>query len=139
MSVNIALSNFAETAKYNTEGGVGCDQNTDTPDIDFFQKICGMIEIDDSSTTVLCDVDGPAGGYSFQWGQGGNAKDASEFGGSAWLLMSQGGNSVSGHWDLNLAFASPPTNTEVPKPGMAVLFGMGLLGLGIARRRSRKA
>ena len=138
-SVNIALSNFAETAKYKTEGGVSYDQNTDTPDIDFFQKICGMIEIDDGSTTVLCDVDGPAGGYSFQWGQGGNAKDASEFGGSAWLLMSQGGNSVSGHWDLNLAFASPPTSTEVPEPGMAVLFGMGLLGLGIARRRSRKA
>lgn len=53
--------------------------------------------------------------------------------------MTQDDNAVSGHWELNLALASPPTSTEVPEPGMAVLVGMGLLGLGIARRRSRKA
>ena len=47
--------------------------------LDFFQDVAGSIEIDNITYTV----DGFAGGYSFQWGQGGNAKDASEFGGSA--------------------------------------------------------
>jgi hypothetical protein len=136
-TANIALtfSNFAETAKYKTEGGVSYDQNTDTPDIDFFQDVAGTIEID----SVTYTVDGFAGGYSFQWGQGGNAKDASEFGGSSWLLMSDGSGSLSGHWDLNLAFGAPVTTTEVPEPGVVALFGMGLLGLGLARRRGRKA
>jgi hypothetical protein len=137
-TVNIALSNFAETAQYKTEGGVTYDQNTDTPDIDFFQTIGGTISIDDGTSTVVYNVDGPAGGYSFQWGQGGNAKDANEFGGSTWLLMSNlNGAPLSGHWDLNLAFSSPPTSTEVPEPGMVAVFGFGLLGLGLARRRRR--
>ena len=138
-TVNIALSNFAETAKYKTENGVSYDENTDTPDIDFFQTIGGTIAIDDGTSTTVYNVDGPAGGYSFQWGQGGNDKDASEFGGSAWLLMSQqNGTPLSGHWDLNLAFGTPPTNTEVPEPGMVAVFGFGLIGLGVIRRRTRK-
>lgn len=83
-NINLTFSNFAETAKYKTEGGVSYDENTDTPDIDFFQDVAGSIEIDNITYTV----DGFAGGYSFQWGQGGNAKDAGEFGGSAWMLLS---------------------------------------------------
>ena len=35
-NINLTFSNFAETAKYKTEGGVSYDENTDTPDIDFF-------------------------------------------------------------------------------------------------------
>ena len=123
-SINIALSDFAETAQYKTETGASYDQGTDTPDIDFFQTIAGTIEIDN----VVYDVDGPAGGYSFQWGPGGNAKDPNEFGGS-----------VSGHWDLNLAFSTPPTSVEVAEPGLIAVFGLGLLGLGVVRTRRRKA
>ncbi len=107
-NINLTFSNFAETAKYKTEGGVSYDENTDTPDIDFFQDVAGSIEIDNITYTV----DGFAGGYSLQWGQGGNAKDASEFGGSAWILLSGPGGSLPGHWDLNLAFGAPVTTTE---------------------------
>lgn len=134
-TVALTFSNFAETAKYKTENGVSYDQNTDTPDIDFFQDVAGTIEIDSVSYTV----DGFAGGYSFQWGPGGNAKNANEFGGSAWMFLSGPGGNLPGHWDLNLAFATPNTNTEVPEPGAIAMFGLGLLGLGLARRRMRKA
>jgi hypothetical protein len=146
-TVNIALSNFAENAQYKTEGGASYNGSTDTADapdllngdIDFFQTISGTIDIEWAGNTTTYDVDGPAGGYSFQWGLGGNAKKADEFGGSAWLLMSQDGNPVSGHWDLNLAFESPVTSTEVSEPGMLAVFGLGLAGLGAIRRRTRKS
>jgi hypothetical protein len=129
--IQLTFSNFAETGNYKKENGASYDVGTDTPDIDFFQGISGTIEIDSVTYTVA----GFAGGYSFQWGPGGNAKDANEFGGSSWILM----NGLSGHWDLNLTFAEPITNTEVPEPGLAAVFGLGLLGLGLARRRSRNA
>lgn len=146
-TVNISLTDFAENAQYKTENGASYNGSTDTADapdlinedIDFFQTIMGTIAIDDGSSTTVYDVDGPAGGYSFQWGVGGNAKHPNEFGGSAWLLMSQGGSPVPGHWDLNLAFSNPPTSTEVSEPGMIAVFGLGLVGLGAIRRRTRKS
>jgi len=36
------------------------------PEIDFIQTIGGTIETDDSSSTVVCDVDGLAGGHAFR-------------------------------------------------------------------------
>lgn len=33
----------------------------------------------------------------------------------------------------------PPVTAGVPEPGMLALFGIGLLGIGLARRRSRQA
>ena len=50
-NINLTFSNFAETAKYKTEGGVSYDENTDTPDIDFFQDVAGSIEIDNITYT----------------------------------------------------------------------------------------
>ncbi len=70
-NINLTFSNFAETAKYKTEGGESYDDDTDKPGIDFFQDVAGSIEIDNITYTV----DGFAGGYSFQCGQGDNAKD----------------------------------------------------------------
>lgn len=129
--IQLTFSNFAETGNYKKENGASYNVGTDTPDIDFFQGISGTIEIDSTTYTVA----GFAGGYSFQWGPGGNAKDAGEFGGSSWILM----DGLSGHWDLNLTFAAPITNTEVPEPGLVAVFGIGLLGLGLARRGRRKS
>jgi len=134
-NIQLTFSDFAETGNYKKEGGVSYDVGTDTPDIDFFESIAGTIEID----SVVYTVSGFAGGYSFQWGPGANAKNAAEFGGSSWLLMAGPGGSLSGHWDLNLTFGEPTTTTEVPEPGAVAMFGLGLLGLGLARRRMRKA
>lgn len=137
--IHLTLSDFAETAKYKTENGVVYDQNTDTPDIDFFQNVVGTIEIDNVTYTVD-PADPVPGGYSFQWGQGANAKDASEFGGSVWLnILDPNGQRLSGHWDLNLTFEAVTTTNDVPEPGSLAVFGLGLIGLHFARRRrSRK-
>ena len=130
--IHLTLSDFAETAAYKQEGGAVYDQNSDTPDIDFFQTVAGTIEINN----VVYTVDGVPGGLSFQWGQGGNAKDASEFGGSVWMnMLDANGNPLSGHWDLNLAFTEITPNSEVPAPGSLALFGLGLIGLHVIRRR----
>jgi hypothetical protein len=51
--IHLTLSDFAETAKYKTENGVVYDQNTDTPDIDFFQNVVGTIEIVTSPTPSI--------------------------------------------------------------------------------------
>ena len=137
--VHLTLSDFAETAKYKTEGGVVYDQNTDTPDIDFFQNVVGTIEIDNVTYTVD-PVDPVPGGFSFQWGQGANAKDASEFGASVWLnMLDANGQPLSGHWDLNLALEGVTTTTDVPEPAGLALFGLGLAGLQIVRRQQRRA
>ena len=65
-SANILLSNFAESVRYRTEGAISYENNNDTSDIDFIQTIGGTIETDDSSSTVVCDVDGLAGGHAFR-------------------------------------------------------------------------
>ena len=63
---NISLSNFAESARYRTEGAISYEKNNDTPDIDFIQTIGGRIETDDGSAAVVCDVAGLAGCYAFR-------------------------------------------------------------------------
>lgn len=135
--IHLTLPDFAETAKYKQEGGVVYDQNTDTPDIDFFQNVAGTIEIDNITYTVD-PADPVPGGFSFQWRQGGNAKDAIEFGASVWLnIMGANGQRLSGRWDLNLALEA--TTTDIPEPAALALFGFGLAGLQVVRRRQRRA
>lgn len=58
-----------------------------------------------------------------QYGYGANDKNAS-FGLSTWFTND---SFLSDHWDINV--------TLVPEPGTIGLLGLGLLGLGIARRR----
>lgn len=65
----------------------------------------------------------------FQFGIGADAKNKTEFGGSAWVNTSK---TASGHWDLNVALVS------VPEPSVLALMGLGLFGLGISRRKVKK-
>ena len=99
---------------------------TDTPDIDFFQTISGTIIIDGVNYAISNFM------HDFQFGPGANAKDATEFGGAAWVSATKAGNtSADPHWDLNLTFSN------VPAPAALGLLGLGLAGLGAAGRRRR--
>jgi len=132
-TINLQLTDFQDDLSgtgqnYKQEGGAPYDAAT----MDFFLNVDGIIGIDGTDYAVSSI----AGGYAFQWGIGANAKSASEFGGSVWLNMA---GVTNGHWDLNLAFEAPIESDNIPEPGMLALFGLGLAGVGLARRRNRTA
>jgi len=90
---------------------------------DFYYETSGTISTsDDGGFVANVSRMGPA----LQIGFGANDK-TSDFGASAWLSINGGGH--SSHWDLNMDLVA------VPEPSIIALFGLGLLGLGFARRR----
>ncbi len=119
--INLTFSGFQDAwGTYKQEGGASYNPAT----MDFFTDVLGTIDI--SGTTY--NIDSFVGSYVFQYGEGANAKDENEFGGSAWV---QSTDMNSHHWDLNLTF------TEVPEPSSLLLFGLGILGLAVTRKRQQ--
>lgn len=133
--ISLLFLDRVETHKYKREGGIAWNPADDTPDIDFFRRVSGVITL--LNKTYL--IDRFAGGYGFQFGLGANAKVATEYGASAWLTSSCGLGGyglacpTSGHWDLNLQL------TKVPEPGTMALMFVGLAGLLLMRRRGSRA
>lgn len=132
-TVDIDFSGFVEDrAGYKTEGGRANNSWTDNSelanplndDVDFFENILGTIVIGGTNYTI----NGFAGGYGFQFGNGANAKSPTAFGASAWVFRDTGGR----HWDFNLNLE--PQITSVPAPALFTLFGLALIGLGYQRR-----
>ncbi|MEM7564564.1 MAG: PEP-CTERM sorting domain-containing protein, partial [Pseudomonadota bacterium] len=123
-NINLSFTGFLDALSapydYKQEGGAAYNAAT----MDFFTGVSGSIGILGTDYSI----DSFVNDYTFQFGLGANAKNASEYGGSGWI---QGPNLGSHHWDLNLTFA------KVPEPGIFALFGLGLLGLGLARRRAK--
>jgi hypothetical protein len=68
-------------------------------------------------------------GPALQIGNGANDKTA-DFGASAWLDINGAGK--PGHWDLNMDLAA----VDVPEPSLFGLILVGLIGVGVARRRA---
>lgn len=127
--INLAFNNWVTDYNYKQEGGLPYN----SANVDFFTSVLGTITIDNKTY----DIDAFAGGFGFQYGLGANAKNPNAFGASAWVQSCQNGTNgacmKSHHWDLNLNL------TPVPIPGAVFLFGSGLFGLGIFRRKSRAA
>jgi hypothetical protein len=143
--INLSFSGFKETQGYKKEHGKDYNANPGlydingvlasmgNGDIDFFGSISGNITINNITHAInTCTNCGDNSGlFGLQFGDGANAKNSADFGGSAWVGV---GNTPdkSSHWDLNLKF------TQVPEPSSFLLFSLALFGFYNKKRKSIK-
>jgi hypothetical protein len=141
-SFALSLGGFLETTHgsgfiYKKEGGPAYDPVTDAPDIDFFTTGSGTISIDGVDYTLNL-ADPFTSNTLFQFGGddgiGANAKNG-DFGASAWINMLDASGRALAHWDFNINLKL--VTDKVPEPAALALFGLGLVGLAIGRRRQR--
>ncbi|MDZ7588042.1 MAG: PEPxxWA-CTERM sorting domain-containing protein [Parasphingorhabdus sp.] len=133
-TIDMALSNFLETTQgsafaYKQESGGAYDPLADAPDVDFFTFASGSITIDGLAYNLQASPF-PAN-YTFQYGEGANAKNGA-FGGSSWLLTETAAGFRPDHWDVNFNL------TAVPEPSTwaMMIFGFGLTGAAMRRRKT---
>ncbi len=139
-TINITFGGFAQTYGNVKNGGTPNYDPINNP-WDFYTGVnSGMISfstsISDVFTTLLVGQSASTGAASgnkpvFQLGDGANDK-SSGFGASAWVdVYDANGTLENGHWDLNMSL------TAVPEPGSIAILSLGLIGLGLARRRKK--
>ncbi len=130
--IALTFGSFASTVPqasfYKQEQGLAYDPNLH----DFYETVSGSITLTDTSSQVsVINIDHFVNDYRLQFGLGANAKNAAEYGGSAWLQDSQGGMQ-SHHWDLNLVFQ------PVPEPSTLVVWSLLATAVVPLRRRLRR-
>lgn len=132
-TLDLSLTGFSDTLPGgNTYKAGGLPY--DPARIDFFTDATGTITIGGTAYSLQAG-DPFAGNTLFQFGTGANDK-TSAFGGSSWLnFLNPNGYDYIGkkHWDINFNLSR---RTEVPAPGMLLLFGLGLLALFSRRRKT---
>ena len=130
-TIDLLFGDWVSDWAYKKEGGATYDDSN----VDFFTSISGTISFDDNGDEF--SIDGFKGGYALQYGEGASAKDPVFLGASAWITDCNSLNTgtcltdASSHWDLNLKLVEQP----VPLPGSLVLFGTGLIGFGLVKKR----
>ncbi len=137
--IDLFLSGFQETMNYKVEQGKVYNSGHDIDDVrasagngdvDFFSSIQGTITINNVDFDIATCINCPNSTdlYGFQFGDGANAKNNSDFGASAWVGVGPNFDAPS-HWDFNIKL------TAVPAPATLALFGLGLLTLAQQRKR----
>ncbi|MDZ7829557.1 MAG: hypothetical protein U5K33_08775 [Halofilum sp. (in: g-proteobacteria)] len=128
--IDMWFGDYATTGDWKQE-----TSNPEPGDAEYFDSITAGSTIkfvEDDGDEYLFDVFELVSPYSLQIGTGGNNKDPSEFGASAWFMAGMSdGDFVAWrdkHWDLNLTF-------EVPLPATLPLLLVGLAGLFLGTRR----
>lgn len=130
--IDMWFADYATTGTWKQE-----TSNPEPADAEYFHSISAGSTIkfvEDDGDEYLFDAFELVAPYSLQIGTGGNNKDPSEFGASAWFMAGMtDGDFVrlrDKHWDLNLTF-------EVPLPATLPLLCIGLAGLLLGARRRR--
>jgi len=132
--VNLTLTGFEESANTSNlmykqefgklEASIVDESNqlaaSNNSDIDFFMFLAGTIDIFDENnilveTREMMNCCEPV----FQFGNGANAKNPTEFGASAWINDSK---EMDGHWDINVALSSRVSVQAVSEPLVFILF-----------------
>lgn len=109
---------------YKKESGFNWSAAVDgTNDIDFFTDATGTFDID--GTVYSLAANPFAGGHAFQYGNGANAKSATDLGGSSWLNV----DGQPAHWDINFNM------TAVPEPSTWAMMLLGFFAIGAGMRR----
>ena len=120
-NIDLLLSTYSTTPDGSTKNGGG----SPVADWEFYFDVAGTISNNFGDVVNVSRV-GPA----FQMGTGANDKTG-DYGASVWLDVGQPGN----HWDINMDLAA----VAVPGPASLARFGLGLLALGVSRRRMSAA
>ena len=122
--INVLFSDYRDFADGSpVKNGGGGDPST----WEYYDTVTGLISTDfggGSSYNVT------RFGASMQLGFGANDKNR-DFGSSSWLNISGSANTLANRWDLNMNL----TTVSISEPSILFLLSLGLIGIGVVRRR----
>ena len=123
-NINVLFSdyrNFADGSPI--KNGGGGDLNT----WEYYDTVSGIISTNyGAGNSYNVTRFGP----SMQLGYGANDKNG-DFGSSSWLSISGSANTLANRWDLNMNLSA----VSIPEPSILFLLSLGLMGIGVVRRR----
>ena len=124
--INVLFSDYRDFADgSSTKNGGGGDPDT----WEYYDTVSGVIS---TSFSGGSSYNVSRFGPSMQLGFGANDKNGA-FGSSSWLNISGSANTLANRWDLNMSLSAAAFS--IPEPSILFLLSLGLMGIGVVRRR----